>query len=123
MGSCRNGTNVGNTVGSHDLGFPSGPRGFPTNLHSGKQGKHIPGHNNFQAGKSIIHGGLNAAQQLIIEGAGKGEWHEPNKETVNFGRIIGTYVSQSGERMETTVGTIHYSSTGAHIVPSRPREE
>lgn len=121
MGSSRSGGNVGNTRGSRDNGFPTTSRGHTTEMHKGKQGKHIPGHNNYRPGKSIINGGLQAAQDLIIEGAGKGVWHEPNKETVDYGRIIGTYVDSNGNRFDTTVGTIHYSKTGAHIVPSRPK--
>lgn len=122
MGSPHSGASIGDTAGSRDHGFAITSYGFTTEMHSGKQGKHIPGHNNYIPGRSLIRGGLDAAQALISEGAGKGQWHPPNKETVDFGRTIGTYVDSNGNRMETTVGTIHYSSTGAHIVPSRPKD-
>lgn len=112
------------TSGSHDDGFRT-VNGFPTNLHEGRQGKHIPGHNNYNpnAGRSIFHGSLAHAQELIDNFGGTGTWHGANKEIVIFGEEIGTWVSRDGsKRLPTTRGTIHYSSTGAHIVPANPRE-
>lgn len=87
-------------------------------LHEGKQGKHVPGHNNFQPGKSeITH---PDPQSLITNGAGTGVKHG-NKEVVDFGENIGTHVSKDGTRTPTTRGTIHYDqSGGAHIVPAHP---
>ena len=121
MGTGSSGSRaIKNTAGSLDDGFHQ-INGFTTKLHEGRQGKHIIGHNNFHSGKSVIHGGMQAAQILITEGTGKGIWHAPNKETVTFDRIIGTYVSENETRSTTTVGTIHYSKSGAHIVPSRPK--
>ena len=113
---------ISNTVGSNDDGFRH-VKGFTTGLHQGRQGKHIVGHNNYQAGKSIIYGGIQEAQALISEGAGKGIWHAPNKETVSFDHTIGIYISENGDRSATTMGTIHYSKDGAHIVPSKPKGE
>ncbi|MBR5539642.1 MAG: hypothetical protein IKU61_07065 [Clostridia bacterium] len=46
-----------------------------------------------------------------------------NKETVDFKKIIGKYVDpQTGKAYDTTMGTIHYSKDGAHIVPARPNK-
>jgi hypothetical protein len=87
-------------------------------IDEGKQGKHIPGHNNFQPGKSeFTH---PDPQGLLDEFSGKGVAHG-NKEVVDFGQEIGTHVNQTGERTPTTRGTIHYDSKGgAHIVPAKP---
>ena len=94
----------------------------PTTLiHAGKQGKHIPGHNNFQVGKSeLTH---PDPQALLSRGTGTGVRHG-NKEVVDFGEPIGTHVDQSGTRTPTSRGTIHYDShRTAHIVPARPVAE
>lgn len=43
------------------------------------------------------------------------------KERVNFGKDIGQYYNSSIQQYVTTQnGIIHYSKTGAHIVPSAP---
>ena len=120
MGTGSSGANVGNTGGSHDNGFPE-VNGHSTELHKGSQGKHIPGHNNYTPGKGIIDGGMTAAQNLILEGAGKGMSVGGKKERVDFGRIIGTYKDLNGNSLRTTVGIICYSKKGAHIVPARPK--
>jgi Bacterial toxin 50 len=87
-------------------------------IHEGKQGKHVPGHNNFQPGKSeLTH---PDPQALLDKGAGTGVKHG-NKEVVDFGENIGDHVAKDGTRSPTTRGTIHYDkSGGAHIVPSKP---
>ena len=102
--------------------------GFPTKLHPGRQGKHIPQHNNYDknAERSIFHGSLEDAQELIERFAGSGHRipNAPNKKIVDFGKIIGTWIDpQTKMRAPTTVGTILYSKTGAHIVPRRPKEQ
>lgn len=44
------------------------------------------------------------------------------REVVDFQEIIGKYVDPStGKSYDTTMGTIHYSKEGAHIVPARPK--
>lgn len=92
-----------------------------TNIHPGKQGKHIPGHNNYQEGKSIFEGSLDDAQQLVNDFSGKGVRISDSKERVDFGQIIGQYVDPTtGESFDTTVGIIHYSKNGSHIVPAKP---
>lgn len=95
--------------------------GKQLNLHEGRQGKHIIGHNNYIPGKSIFFGSLEDAQQLVREFAGKGITLPNGRERVNFGRIIGYYVDQiTHEKIPTTWGIIHYSQDGVHIVPSKP---
>lgn len=94
---------------------------FPKRLHLGKQGKHIVGHNNYQKGKSILEISIDEAQDLINKYSGKGQKIGVNRERINFEKIIGDYIDpQTGESYKTTVGTIHYSKTGTHIVPERP---
>jgi len=89
-------------------------------LEAGKQGKHIPGHNNFIPGRSpLTH---NSPQSLLDNFAGKGQpvGNVPRgspgfKERVDFGQVIGEINGQP-----TTKGIIHYSKDGAHIVPANP---
>ncbi len=105
---------------------PSTPSPLPKNptIHPGQQGKHVPGHNNFQPGKSeLTHPN---PQKLLNDFSGKGTvrgsaasgW----KETVDFGEPIGKWVDpKTGAKIPTTRGTIHYNSKGqAHIVPCNP---
>jgi hypothetical protein len=94
----------------------------PVALETGKQGKHIPGHNNYQPGKSILthpnpQGLLDryaGTGQRIVGAAGG-----PGKERVDFGQVIGQ-VNVNGVMTNTTRGIIHYSNKGAHIVPANP---
>lgn len=100
--------------------------GLPTKLHEGAQGKHIPQHNNYDPSKerSIFHGSMKDAQRLIDKFAGTGQPTGHQRERVDFGEIIGTYInSDTGKRFPTTQGIIHYGKHGAHIVPSKPKEE
>ena len=88
--------------------------GFDTTVNTGKQGKHIIGNNNYIEGRSVFNG-------TVDDFAGTGEWIGTNKERVNFGEVIGQYVNPAtNEAVDTTVGIIHYSKTGTHIVPAQP---
>jgi RHS repeat-associated protein len=89
----------------------------------GKQGKHTPGHNNYQAGRSV----LTADANQLARRAGTGQQignipvgQPGSKERIDFGKIIGNYVDKNGHSMPTTKAIIHYSTSGIHIVPSRP---
>lgn len=96
---------------------------FPKKLNPDKQGKHIPGHKNYQSGKSRLTIGMSEASNLVAQFSGKGTAITNNKERVDFGKTIGVYkdpVSKAG--IPTSIGIIHYSKTGAHIVPARPKE-
>ena len=44
-----------------------------------------------------------------------------SKERIDFGQEIGVFRDADGNEAPTTVGIIHYSKKGAHIVPARPR--
>ena len=89
-------------------------------IHSGKQGKHIVGHNNYQSGKSMLksdaqsllddfHAGNIKSSRIISE----------SKISVDFGKNIGNYV-RDGASTPTSVGTVINSKTGVHIVPANP---
>lgn len=99
-------------------------KGGRTTLHIGRQGKHIIGNKNYLLGRSIFLGTMEEAQQLVREFSGTGTHLGPNKERVDFGRIIGYYINpKTGEKIPTTWGIIHYSKNGSHIVPSQPQEK
>lgn len=94
-------------------------------LHEGRQGKHVPGHNNYVPGRSTLTD--ENPQGLLDDFAGTGQPVSGTrgtpgfKERVNFGKQIGEYVDpQTGVATPTSNGIIHYSKDGAHIVPARP---
>lgn len=87
-------------------------------INTQKQGKHILGHDNFVVGKSILR---VDADELLEKYAGKGTMINQYKERVDFGKVIGEYYDvNKGHYLTTTKGIIHYSKTGAHIVPAKP---
>ncbi|MFN8672285.1 MAG: polymorphic toxin type 50 domain-containing protein [Candidatus Sericytochromatia bacterium] len=98
-----------------------------TKIEIGKQEKHIPGKNNFEAGKSEITISVSELQSLVNKYAGKGTLKgktplgQPgSKEVVDFGKVIGYHVDPvTGVKTPTTKGTIHYSKNGVHVVPAR----
>ena len=90
-----------------------------------KQGKHICDSSSFITRRSIFHGTVEDAQELVSKFAGTGQYVNPEKtkERVDFGRIIGLFINKKDDvGVVTTMGIIHYSKTGAHIVPCQPRE-
>jgi len=102
---------------SRDKTFDS----FPKTISEGKQGKHIVGHNNYRVGRSTLTISINEAQQLINIYSGRGQCITTNKERIDFGRIIGYYVNDNTS-MPTSIGIIHYSKNGTHIVPAQPKK-
>lgn len=99
-------------------------KGFTTALHFGKQAKHLPGQPNHDATKSTITVSIAELQHLVELKAGTGKWYPSNREAVDFGVIIGLYRNfKTGRSRPTTQGTIHYSKTGAHVVPANPDKE
>ena len=98
----------------------------PKTIESGKQGKHILGHNNYQSGKSYLTITEAEAQELVNKYAGTGEilrdangkWR--NQELIHGEKTIGFNVDNlTGEETATTDFKIHYSKKGTHIVPKR----
>ena len=98
-------------------------RGFTTEVHFGKQEKHLPGRPGHDTTKSLLSIGIEEIQRLIEEKAGTGRWQaKSNREVVDFRKVIGQYRPiGGGDPIETTRGTIHYSKTGAHLVPASPK--
>lgn len=98
--------------------------GYQTDINPDKQSKHIPGSKNYQSGKSELTIPIPHAQELINQFHNRGTKVSDNKERVDFGEVIGNYVDPvTGEKTKTTIGIIHYSKTGTHIVPARPKGE
>lgn len=95
----------------------------------GKQGKHVEGHNSYTSLKNRSILTHPDPQKLVDNFAGKGAKignTRPGvagyKENVDFGEFIGYSVDrETGEKIATTCGTIHYAKDGVHIVPARPR--
>ncbi len=105
---------------------PKGPLHGPApKIHLGKQGKHIPGHNNYQPGKGI----LRADPEELARHAGTGSSLRPtpvgqpgSRELVDFGKIIGDHVDEvTGAATQTRWGIITYGKDGIHIFPVRPQ--
>ncbi|SDP01636.1 toxin 50 [Eubacterium maltosivorans] len=101
----------------------------PKVIESGKQGKHLLDHNNYQLGRSYLTITVEEAQALVDQYAGTGElrltksgtWDK--KEVVKTDHVIGVDVNAvTGQETETTGFKIHYSKKGVHIVPFRVRE-
>jgi hypothetical protein len=95
---------------------------IPKNIHIGKQGKHIIGHNNYLVGRSI----LTANPQDLIQKFHKGKFKKLrtryNKITVDFEDTIGIYYENEKEIGATRFGTIHLQKDGIHIVPANPNQ-
>lgn len=96
-------------------------------IESGKQGKHIRGHNNYLEGRSYLTITEKEAQELVNKYAGtgflqrdrKGIWK--HKEIIECDKIIGMNVDlETGRETKTNRFVIHYSKNGVHIVPTRP---
>jgi len=108
-------------VGKADREFRT-VRGFTTVIHFGKQAKHLPGQPNYDPSRSTITIGIQQLQRLIEMNAGTGSWRGTNREVIDFGIVIGTYRNgDTGHRLPTTRGTVHYSKTGTHVVPAAPQ--
>ena len=88
-------------------------------IRADKQGKHIPGHNNFQPGKSEW---THPDPQALLDQFGGTGIRDAQRELVDFGVVIGFHAdAATGTKIPTTRGVIHYDSAdGAHIVPTRP---
>lgn len=97
----------------------------PSTLEEDKQGKHIGGHKTFSNGKSVLTVSMKEAAYLVRKYSGTGEEVSDavtnNRERVDFGHVIGYYVDRDGKGYPTTIGIIHHSKYGAHIVPAVPK--
>jgi hypothetical protein len=103
---------------------PAKVTGGGPKINMGRQGKHIPGHNNFEPGRSILRADPESLASRAGTGAqvGRVPVGQPgSKERVVFDDFIGDYVDEAGVATPTKIGIIHYSSDGIHIVPGRPQ--
>lgn len=96
------------------------PSNLPKGIHSGAQGKHIPGHNNYIPGRSTI----TRDPQKLLDGVHSGKYpivrtNPRGQPVVDFGKPIGTH---AGTGKPTNFGTIHSGKNGAHIVPANPSQ-
>lgn len=96
-------------------------------IESGKQGKHIKGHNNYIPGRSYLTITEKEAQELVNRYAGTGYFQRDkkdawkHKEIIEADKPIGMNVDpETGEEIKTNRFVIHYSKNGVHIVPTRP---
>jgi len=98
------------------------PKNAPK-VNMGKQGKHIPGHNNYTPGRSVLKANPNQLAKKAGTGqrVGKVPRGQPGfKERVDFGEVIGDFV-ENGSGTPTTKGIITYAKDGSiHIIPARP---
>lgn len=104
-----------------------------TKLDKKKQGAHVKGNPMYEERvrngehPSYITVGKMEIQKIINQYSGTGEARIVNgqyKEVVSTDSILGVYVHQySGEEFPTTRGTIHYSKSGAHLVPAKPEDK
>ena len=44
------------------------------------------------------------------------------QKKAGFGKIIGEYADPDTKSQKTTMGLIHYSKKGTHIIPSHPKK-
>lgn len=94
--------------------------GVASNISPGRQGKHIPGHNNSLPGRSPLNDNIDPQNLLngLLSGkftvVGFGSRGDP---VFDFGRTIGVD-NESG--LPTRFGTIHPGKDGSHIVPANP---
>jgi len=87
------------------------------------QGKHILDSGNFEKGRSILTEDANAMLSELGKGTPlRGTPGEPGfRERIDFGRIIGINIDQSGANVNwTTKAIAHYSKAGIHFVPAAP---
>lgn len=97
---------------------------YSTKIDTAKQGKHIPERKGYIQGRSILSISANRAQELVNLYAGTGTRVSENRERVDFHEIIGTYKTEHlADGLETSWGLIHYSKSGAHIVPCNPFQD
>src|SRR5690606_13683844 len=95
-----------------------------SSLHTGKQGKHQPGHPNFKAGASELTADPTALLSRVGTGTPVGKVPRGEagfKEIIDVGDDVGYWVNGS-QRLATQRVTAHYAADGSvHFVPAHPR--
>ena len=88
-----------------------------------KQNRHVEGTKEYTEGRSIITVSMAKCQEIVDKFKGTGRINSDNNESVDTGEVVGFYVNkETGEKIPTTIVSIRYSKTGAHIVPARPKK-
>lgn len=85
----------------------------------------LPGHPSFSSGRST----LTANPEALIQRAGMGtpvgsvpRGQAGFKERIDFGGIIGTFISRDGASSPTSIAVLHYRADGSvPIIPGRPQ--
>lgn len=98
---------------------------YNLNVHEGRQGKHIKGHNNYKDSSYLLDG--VGAQELVNKYTGSGELKRDKrgkwtkKEFITADDYIGFYVdAKTGEKSLTKRFSISYSKEqGTHVVPRK----
>ncbi|WP_235596858.1 polymorphic toxin type 50 domain-containing protein, partial [Leptospira alstonii] len=114
------------STATKNVNLGNGNYNISKNIHTGQQGKHVVGHNNYNPllGKSI----LKEDAQSLLDNFHSGkinnyETIQPNKVRVDFGKNIGDYINPNTKTSApTTNGIITSGKNGAHIYPSRPNQ-
>lgn len=104
---------AGGAVNVHGVSHP----GY---INANKQRKHIPGSPEYEAGKSIWSGSVDDAINVFHRLAGNGTRITATKERISTSSNLGLYVELDGTAYLTRNAIIHYSNTGAHIIPAAP---
>lgn len=90
-----------------------------------KQSRHFKDSKDYKQGKSYLTINEERINELISQKSGTGVIHISNnmqqiKEVVVFDEVIGVDIdNKTGIETKTYRGTIHYSSTGTHLVPTK----
>ena len=96
-------------------------------VHDGQQGKHVPGHNNYDPGKNRSILTADPEELMSRSGTGRSMRDIPipepgSREMIDFGEVIGYHVDPStGTQTPTQWGWITYGKNGGHIVPVNPQ--
>ena len=101
---------------------------FSLELHEGKQGKHILGHNNYDNNKSVIVITNDEIKELVKAKHGTGKILITDKGTLTNKEIIKNenyvgYCVENNKKVYTKYLTIHYSKTGFHVVPKKMEDK
>jgi len=110
--------------GSGGSGGAGGAGSCPKRINMNKQGKHMPGHKNYQAGKSTLNVSPDWIEKFIGTGTpvnGYSPGTAGYRELVDFGQTIGNFCTKLDPiGRPTTNGIFHYALDGVHLVPSAP---
>ena len=90
-----------------------------------KQGRHIPGDREYVEGKSCLLLSMDECSEILYNEAGngllvfdrKGNWKK--KERIVADKIVGVVKGEEGFSEDTQGLMIHYSKTGAHLIPRK----